>query len=69
MKITILGHTVSYEENAKSGIYYLAYQIDAPEKKVFFDQAYSKGSAAFEDQDGRNYKLVLSGPEYKLIRS
>lgn len=69
MKTTIQGHVVSYEQNASRGIRYLTQMIDPKEAKVFFDQAYSRGSADFEDQMGVNYRLTLSGPEYQLIRA
>lgn len=69
MKIIILGHTVSYEESANRGIYYLTRLIDQKEAKVFFDQAFSKGLAFFEDQTGINYKLSLSGAEYRLEKA
>ena len=68
MKTIINGHTVEYEENAKHGVYYLTHQIDTQEAKVFFDQAFNRGSAAFEDQMGYNYKLVHHGSEYQLVR-
>jgi len=68
-KIIIWGHTVSYDDSVVAyGIYYLTHQIDAPEAKVFFDQAFSHGSACFEDQMGNNYKLVHNGSEYQLIK-
>ena len=68
MKTIISGHTVSYEDDAKQGIYYLLHQIDAGEKKVFFNQAYSRGFAEFEDQMGYNYKLIHRGGEYELVK-
>ncbi len=67
-KVTILGHTISYDETASHGIYYLTYQIDMQEKKVFFDQAFSHGFANFEDQMGSNYKLIHHGSEYQLVK-
>jgi len=68
MKTTILGHTVEYEDNARPGIIYLTQRLGPQEAKVFFDQAYSKGVAYFEDQMGYDYKLEHSGAEYKLIK-
>ena len=68
-KVTILGHTISYDETASHGIYYLTYQIDMQEKKVFFDQAYNRGSAVFEDHMGYKYKLIHNGGEYELARA
>ena len=67
-KTIILGHTVKYEENAKQGIIYLLQRLDPHETKVFFDQAFSKQSASFEDQMGYNYKLVHNGSEYQLTK-
>jgi hypothetical protein len=69
MKTIINGHTVEYEEDAKHGIYYLIHQIDADEKKVFFQYAFSHGFAKFEDQMGRNYKLIHHGSEYILEKA
>jgi len=68
MEATILGHIVEYEENARSGIVYLTQRLEPQEARVFFDQAYSKGFAYFEDQMGYNYKLIHSGAKYKLTK-
>lgn len=68
MKITINGHIVSYDANANAGARYLAYELNASEQKVFFDQAFSRGQAVFEDHAGVNYKLVHHGAEYQLTR-
>lgn len=66
MEITIQGHIVSYEKGANAGIRYLAYELDAAEQRVFFDQAYNHGSAEFENHMGTQFKLVHHGAEYEL---
>ena len=63
-----MGHTVSYEESADKGIYYFNRELDDQERKVFFDQAYSKGEAVFEDHFGSKYKLIHHGSEYQLTK-
>lgn len=68
-KVRINGHIVSYEPDVNNGIQYLIHYIDQKESKVFFDQAFSKGFAFFEDQQGRNYKLIINGSEYQLIKA
>jgi hypothetical protein len=67
-KATAKGHIVSYDLEAHEGIRYLLYQIDAKEAKVFFDEAYNHGFAAFEDHLGYRYKLIHHGGEYQLIK-
>lgn len=67
-KTTIRGHIILHDLNAAGGVKYLLYDIDPHEAKVFFDQAFSKGFAYFEDKMGYNYKLVYHGSEYKLIK-
>lgn len=69
MKTTINGHTVSYEENVHSGIYYLSHELDAQEQKVFFDQAYNHGHAVFEDHAGYKFNLIHHGGEYQLVKA
>jgi len=62
------GHTVSYDESLHAGIYYLAHELDSKEQKVFFDQAYNRGSATFEDHNGFKFKLEHHGGEYELVK-
>ena len=70
MKATIHGHTVSYDEKSvSSGARYLSLELDGQEAKVFFDQAYSHGSATFEDHMGYKYKLIHNGAEYSLVKA
>lgn len=68
MKTIILGHTVEHDDSVKQGIYYLMHELDAQEQRVFFDEAFSHGSATFEDHMGYKYKLVLHGSEYQLVK-
>ncbi|MBI4159904.1 hypothetical protein HY504_01930 [Candidatus Wolfebacteria bacterium] len=67
-KTTILGFTVSYEDNAREGVRYLRDDLDYRETKVFFDQAKSKGSAEFEDEYDRQFTLVYQRGLYVLMR-
>ncbi len=52
------GYKVYSEEDAKEGLNYLDNDIQADEAKVFFDQAKSKSSVYFEDEEGHNYALL-----------
>ena len=67
-KVIINGHTVSYDDSLHAGIYFLTHIINAQEAKVFFDEAYNKGYAVFEDRLGYKFKLVHHGGEYQLIK-
>ena len=67
-KTTIHSHIVSYDESLDQGIRYLKFKITPAEVKVFFDEAYYRGSAAFRDHMGYNYKLIHNGGEYQLVR-
>ncbi len=67
-KVIINGHTVSYDDALHAGVYYLIHQLDQPEQKVFFDQAYNHGTAVFEDHMGYKFKLVHNGAEYQLVK-
>ena len=67
-KTIINGHTVSYDDNLHAGIYYLSHQLDIQEQKVFFDEAYNRGYAIFEDHLGYKFKLVHHGGEYQLVK-
>ena len=68
-KTTIHGHIVSYDPAIHEGIYYLSMRIGQDEAKVFFDEAYNRGSAVFEDHMGYKYKLIHNGGEYQLVRA
>lgn len=65
-KRIIFGRTVSYDKSVEKGVYYLSMELDDDQKKVFFDQAYSKGRAVFEDHSGIKFELIYSGSEYQL---
>ena len=69
MKTIINGHTVSHEDDVERGIYYLMHELDAQEQKVFFDQAFARGTAVFEDHMGSKYKLIHHGSEYQLEKA
>jgi len=70
MRATILGHTLEYDESAVgAGFRYLIRELDSQEAKVFFEQAYSHGSAVFEDHMGHKYKLIHNGGEYQLVKA
>lgn len=66
-KQLIHGHTVNFEDDAEPGIYYLTHDLNPEEQKVFFDQAYSHGSAEFENHSGIRFKLVHKNYEYELL--
>ena len=68
MKVMINGHTVEYDESLHAGIYYLSRQLDAQEQKVFFDEAYNRGYATFEDHMGYKFKLIHHAGEYQLVK-
>jgi len=62
-KIYIGGYYVKYddqERNISYGVYYLQYDLNAEELRVFLDQARSKGQAEFEDRAGRNFTLMYN---------
>jgi hypothetical protein len=66
--LTILGHEVAYDSAIYDGVRYLS-RLDPQEAKVFFDEAYNKGSALFEDHMGTKFKLILSNGAYQLVRA
>ena len=67
-KETINGHIISHDETVSQGIYFLTRQIPQEEAKVFFDEAYNKGSAIFSDHMGYKYKLIHDVGEYQLVK-
>ena len=67
-KVMIDGHTVSYDESLHAGIYYLSRELGAEEQKVFFDEAYNKGAAMFEDHLGTKFKLVHTNGAYQMVK-
>ena len=68
-KSIIYGHTISHDDNVSQGMYFLTRVINQQEAKVFFDEAYNKGSAVFEDRMGFKFKLIHHGGEYQLIKA
>lgn len=53
----IHGHIVYGEDDAEKGLYYLDYEIDPEEARVFFQQAKLHGQAEFEDRHNRQFTL------------
>ena len=68
-KSTIYGHIVSHDDNVSQGMWFLTRVINAEEARVFFDEAYNRGHAVFEDRMGYKYKLVHTGGEYQLVKA
>jgi hypothetical protein len=59
-KAMVHGATVYYEENAKIGVEYLAYDLQFEEAAVFFRYAKATGSAQFEaERNGVEYQFTL----------
>ena len=68
-KTIINGHTITYDNSTvEQGIYFLGRIISMEEAKVFFDEAYNKGSALFEDRMGYKFKLVHHDDGYELVK-
>ena len=68
-KTTIDSWTVYYEDNAYNGIIYLRDYLDFSETKVFFEYAWSRGRADFEDRSGYDYTLIKnSDGSYTVAR-
>lgn len=67
-KTTVHGYTVAYEENASPGTEHLRDDLSYAEAEVFFDQARSKGSAEFEDDEDRQFTLIYQNGSYVLVR-
>ena len=68
-KTTIHSYDVSFEENARQGLEYLRDDLDAAESKIFFEQAKRAGSAAFEDDQDRQFTLVYQKEnDYVIVR-
>jgi len=55
-------------ETCRYGVDYLLDVLSWEECKPFFDQAYDKGYAEFEDRDKRNYTLYYERGGYLLTR-
>lgn len=67
--VTINGHIISYDNAVVSqGIYFLTRELGLQEAQVFFDEAYNKGFALFQDRTGYRYKLIHNGGQYQLVK-
>lgn len=64
----IHGFRTIFEDNAIEGVRYLRDDLSYDEVRVFFDQARLKGSAAFEDDQERQFTLLHRGSVYTLVR-
>ncbi len=62
------GYKVSGDDDAKEGIVYLDERLDYDEAKVFFEHARTRGSAQFEDDEGRNFTLVRASDGTYLVK-
>jgi hypothetical protein len=56
-EIYIHGLKVKYEDNERTGINYLLYDLDAKEAKVFFNEAKRNKYAEFEDDKEGQFTL------------
>jgi hypothetical protein len=56
------------EESCRYGVRHLLDDLSWDERKVFFDQAYSKGAAQFEDDEDRQFTLYYQNGGYLLTR-
>lgn len=66
---TVHGKILTYEDDAKEGIKYLMYNLNAEEAQVFFHEAFRVGSALLEDTMDRKYRLIHHGGiKYELAR-
>lgn len=60
---------VKYDhETCYSGIRHLTEDLSWDERKVFFNQAYAKGAAQFEDDEERQFMLYYQNGSYLLTR-
>ncbi len=67
-KTIIHGTPVYYEENAKAGAEYLAYDLQFEEAAVFFRYARANGSAKFEDDQERQFTLIYNPDGTYLLK-
>jgi hypothetical protein len=59
---------VSHDDTVSQGVYFLTRELGLEEAKVFFDEAYNKGYAVFQDRMGYKYKLIYSSGQYQLVK-
>ena len=64
----INGYVVVHDSALDPAVRYLI-KIGSEESKVFFNEAFARGSAVFEDHMSYKYKLVHNGSEYNLIKA
>lgn len=55
------------DESCYYGMKHLLDVLSWDERKVFFDEAYRKGAAEFEDRERRNYTLYHQHDEVYLL--
>lgn len=67
-EVRIHGFRTIYEDNAIEGVRHLRDDLSYDECRVFFDQARLKGSAAFEDDQDRQFTLFYRAGVYTLVR-
>lgn len=68
-KRDIYGYTVYGEDDTIKGMDYLDHDLQTSEAKVFFDQAFAKGKADFEDDEERQFTLLYdrSAGRYSIV--
>ena len=59
---------MKYDETCREGVRHLLEDLSWDERKVFFDQAYAKGAAQFEDDEERQFTLYYQNGGYILAR-
>jgi len=69
-KETVHGFWVIFDEGLRDGVKYLRDDLQYREAKTLFDAARLNGSAEFEDDQDRDWKLIYNRREgtYTLIR-
>jgi hypothetical protein len=59
---------MKYDETCREGVRHLLEDLSFDECKVFFNQAYAKGAAQFEDDEDRQFTLYYQNGGYLLTR-
>lgn len=65
-QIWLHDHYLNYNEADYNGVEYLRDRLSEEEVKVFFDQAYDRGKAEFEDNQGHNFSIIYEDGEFTL---
>lgn len=65
-RVWIHGYYINYDEADYDGIKYLRDELSTEEAKVFFEQAYAKGEAQFEDRYNKQFTIVYKNSDYTL---